>query len=155
MHSAPAVSYPVGRSHFQGSLLLCLGMTGVLAGGLWSATLGPLAWRQGVYALILLTAVAVAAQAWRQTPPGVLSWDGQSWHWRTAATAVSGQIATHLDFQFCMLLSLRTGTGERVLLWPERRSDPVSWHGLRCAVFSHRRAALFAPAEVAMGLPPP
>lgn len=151
MHSAPAVSYPVGRSHFQGGLLLCTGLTGMLAGGLWCAVPEPLGWRHGVYALTLLTAGVVAAHAWRQAPQGVLRWDGQFWHWRTEAAAVSGVIDVHLDFQFCLLLSLRTDAGDRQFLWPERRSEPTFWHALRCALFSPRHAALSAPAEAALG----
>lgn len=145
MHSAPAVSYPVGRSHLQGGLLFGTGLTGLLAGCLWCAAPGPLGWRQGLYMLALLTAVLVAARAWRHSSQGVLRWDGQFWVWSTEGAAVRGLIAVHLDIHLCLLLSLQTEAGTRLFLWPERRAEPASWHALRCAVFAHR--AFAEPAE--------
>jgi hypothetical protein len=50
-------------------------------------------------------------------------------------------VAAHLDFQFLLLLSLRTEAGARLWLWPERRVAPMRWHALRCAVFSRSGAA--------------
>lgn len=139
MHSAPAVSYPVGRSRFQGWLLAATALLGVLAGLLWCDASGRPGWRQGLYALALLAAGGAAFHAWRRTPPGLLRWEGQCWHWRTEAASVSGVLLPHLDFQFCLLLSLRTDAGARLWLWPERQLDRPQWHALRCAVFSRRR----------------
>jgi toxin CptA len=147
MHSAPAVSYPVGRSHLEGGLLLGTGMTGLLAAWLWCAEPGPLGWRQGLYMLVLLLALVVAARAWRHSPQGLLRWDGQCWHWGTEGAAVRGLIAVHLDTHVCLLLSLQTEAGSRLYLWPERRTEPASWHALRCAVFAHRVTALAEPVE--------
>ena len=146
MHSAPAVSYPVGRSRFQGWLLGCTGLMGLLLGMLWFYASDLMGWRQGLYALTWLGANLLAVQAWRRAPRGHLRWDGSVWCWSTEAAVVSGALAVHLDFQFFLLLSLRTDTGARFWLWPERRADQPHWHALRCAVFARRSAT---PAEQA------
>ena len=151
MQSAPAVSYPVGRSRFQGWLLGGAVLLGVLAGLLWCEASGLAGWRQGLYALALLAAGGVALHAWQRTPQGHLRWDGQLWHWRTEAASVNGVLAVHLDFQFCLLLSLRTDAGARLWLWPERQLDRPQWHALRCAVFSRRRTAAPDAIEVDPG----
>ena len=153
MHSAPAVSYPVGRSHFQGCLLGGTVLIGVLAGMLWFYVSGLAGWRLGLYAITLVGTGALAIQAWRRTPGGVLRWDGQVWRWTTEAASVCGVLTVHLDFQFCLLLSLRTDAGVRLALWPQRQTDTVHWHALRCAVFSHQRkvAVLAAPPGADLG----
>jgi hypothetical protein len=139
MHSAPAVSYPVGRSHFQGCLLGGSVLIGVLAGMLWFYVSGLAGWRLGLYAITLVGTGALAIQTWRRTPGGVLRWDGQAWRWTTDAASVNGVLTVHLDFQFCLLLSLQTDAGVRLALWPQRQTDAAHWHALRCAVFSHQR----------------
>jgi hypothetical protein len=136
MHSAPAVSYPVGRSRFQGWLvgLTCSG--GVLAGLLWRYQTGLAGWRQWLFAMIMLGTSVAAARAWRRAPQGSLRWDGQAWSWTARDASVCGVLAVHLDLQFCMVLSLRTDTGARRWFWPERRAEVALWQALRRAVFS-------------------
>ena len=154
MHSAPAVSYPVGRSRFQGRLLFGTGLTGLLAGGLWCAAPGSLGWRHGLYLLALLTGLVVAARAWRHSPQGFLRWDGQFWHWCTEGVAVRVTLAVSLDVHLCLLLSLQTEAGQRLFLWPEQDAEPASWHALRCAVFARRPNAIAEPAEAVNGPQP-
>jgi len=138
MHSAPAVSYPVGRSHFQGWSILMIGLTGLVAGLFWHEQADLAVWRQYLYALSLLAALIVAFQAWHRTPQGRLRWDGQVWSWNRGEVSVCGQVTIHLDLQFVLLLSLYTETGSRLWLWPERGVDMARWHALRRAVFSNR-----------------
>ena len=139
MHNAPAVSYPVGRSHFQDCLLGGTALISVLAGVLWFYVSDLVGWRLGLYAITLVGTGALAIQAWRHTPHGVLRWDGQAWRWTTEVASVGGVLTVHLDFQFCLLLSLRTDAGAWLGLWPQRQTDTAHWHALRCAVFSHQR----------------
>lgn len=136
MHSAPALSYPVGRSRLQGWLLGLTGLAGALTGLLWQAAAAPAGWRQGLFAITLLAAVIVAVRAWLRSPRGHLSWDGQAWSWLGVDRAVSGLLAVHLDFQFFLLLSLRPEHGARIWLWPERSAELATWNALRRAVFS-------------------
>ena len=137
MHNAPAVSFPVGRSCFQGWLLGLISLIAVLAGWLWCFQADSIGWRQGLFLLILLTTLAGAVRAWRRTPTGSLRWDGQVWRWSRVDAPVSGVLVVHLDLQFCLVLSLRQVNGVRIWLWPERRADVTRWDALRRAVFAH------------------
>lgn len=141
MHSAPAVSYPVGRSRFQGWLVSMAGLAGMVAGLLWRQQADLAGWRQWIFAVTLLGACVVAVQAWRRTPRGSLRWDGQAWSWTSVDVSACGVVTVHLDLQFFLLLSLRTDTGVRLWLWPERRAEVTRWNALRRAVFSRRGAA--------------
>lgn len=136
MHSAPAVSFPVGRSRFQGWLVVLTGSGGVLASLLWLAAADTMGWRLWLMAMTLSGSCALAWQAWRRSPSGRLSWDGQVWRWRTASASVSGRLTVHLDLQSCLVSSLRTDLGARIWLWPERRSEAALWQAFRQAVFS-------------------
>ncbi|WP_296444925.1 hypothetical protein [Rhodoferax sp. UBA5149] len=136
MHSAPAVSYPVGRSRFQGWLVGLTGLGGVLTGGFWQQATDLAGWRQWLFALTLLGTCAIAAQTWRRSPRGILHWDGQVWRWTGLDASVCGRVTVHLDLQFWLVLSLRMDAGARLWLWPERAADVVLWNALRRAVFS-------------------
>jgi len=138
MHSAPAVSYPVGRSRFQEWLILMTGLTGGVVGFYWHQQADLADWRQYLYGLNLLAACIVAIHVWRCTPQGQLRWDGQTWSWTRGQVSVCGHVTIHLDLQFVLLLSLYTETGSKLWLWPERGADMARWHALRRAVFSYR-----------------
>lgn len=144
MHGAPAVSYPVGRSRFQGWLVGLTGLGGTVAGLLWRHQADPAGWRQWLLALTLLCVCALAADAWRRSPRGSLRWDGQTWSWTAVDASVCGVLTVHLDLQFCLLLSLRLDTGARIWFWPERGAEVMAWNALRRAVFS-RIARVQAP----------
>ena len=151
MHSAPAVSYPVGRSRFQGWLLLLTSLAGMLVGLIWFRQSDLAGWRQGLYAATLLGTCVIALQAWRRSPCGSLRWDGQAWSWTERDVSVCAVVHVHLDLQFFLLLSLNTDAGRWIWLWPERRTAATRWNALRRAVFSHSGASqvLTANAEEA------
>lgn len=149
MHSAPAVSYPVGRSRFQGWLLAATGFIGALTGVLWHYQTHAVGWRQGLFFAILLGACGLAVWAWRRTPRGLLRWDGQAWRWSCLDVSTGGVLSVHFDFQYFLLLKLSTEAGARIWLWPERRTDLTRWSDLRRAVFSRRGAAQSLAAEAA------
>ena len=136
MHSAPAVSYPVGRSRFQGWLVLVLGVGACMTGVLWLRQVDAVGWRQWLFAGVLLGACGAAAVAWRRCAQGILRWDGQAWHWTGADASVPVLLTVHLDGQSVLLLGVRPDTGKRLWLWPERRLDAAHWNALRRAVFS-------------------
>lgn len=140
MHSAPALSYPVGRSRFQGWLLGLTGLTGALAGLLWLYQVNPAGWRQWLFVVTLLCACLVAAAAWSRSPRGSLRWDGQAWNWTSVDASACGVLTVHLDLQFCLVLSLRLSTGARIWLWPQRSAEAALWSALRRAVFSRGSA---------------
>ena len=136
MHSAPAVSYPVGRSRLHGWLVLSLGLGASLTGAWWLGQIDAVGWRHWVFVGVLLGTCGAAAVAWRRSAQGVLRWDGQSWHWNGAVALTPGVLTVHLDGQSFLLLSLRSAIGKRLWLWPERRLDVTRWSALRRAAFS-------------------
>jgi len=136
MHSAPAVSYPVGRSRFHAGLMGSASLAGALAGLLWRNQAAPALWLQCVFALILFGSGLAAFQAWRSSPCGSLQWDGRDWSLTAAQATFTGLLSVHLDLQCCLLLCLRTQNGRRYWLWPEHRCDRANWNALRRAVFS-------------------
>jgi hypothetical protein len=136
MHSAPAVRYPVGRSRFQAWLIGLTASGGAVTGLLWYATASAADWRPWLLFMTLLGSCVAAGRAWHRTLPGSLHWDGQTWCWHTADAATCGVLTAHLDFQFCLVLSLRPDTGVRLWLWPERTAEVTRWNALRRAVFS-------------------
>jgi toxin CptA len=137
MHNAPAVSFPVGRSRFQGWLLGLISLIAVLVDWLWCFQTDSIGWRQGLFLLILLAALVDAVLVWQRTPTGSLRWDGQVWSWIRVNDPVSGVLTVHFDLQFCLILSLRQVNGVRIWLWIERRADVTRWVALRRAVFAH------------------
>ncbi len=136
MHSAPTVSYPVGRSRFQGQLISVLFAIAGVAGLAWCATVDVLGWRQALFFALLSIACLVLGRAWRRSAVGTLAWSGDGWRCRTTQGVVSGELGLHLDLQFCMLLSLRSNGGGRLWVWSERRTAPALWLALRRAVMS-------------------
>lgn len=136
MHSAPSVSYPVGRSRFQTVLLVGLSMAGFLAGLFWRQQAQPASWQQALSAALWVAASAAAWQSWHDSPSGSLSWDGRQWRWSDGSKAVSGAIEVRLDWQRCLLLRLHGASGGAIWLWLERGRDRCLWEALRRAAFS-------------------
>jgi len=137
MHSAPAVSYPVGRSNFHGCILGLISLAGALAGMLWRHQVDPPAWRQWLFVATLLgTSVAAFGDWWCHPPCGTLQWDGRGWSLTTPATRLCGPLTVHVDLQWCLLLCLRADKGKREWLWLVRNGDRAPWNALRRALFA-------------------
>lgn len=130
MHGAPAVTYPVGRSRFQGQLVALAGVLGVFVGLLWCFQAAPISWRQPVFAVFL------AYRQWRDSPSGSLRWDGQDWTWNRPGFSACGFLTIHLDLQFCVLLCLHSERNGRIWLWPQREDRMARWLDLRRAVYA-------------------
>ena len=140
MHNAPAVSYPLGRSHFQGLLLFFIALFGVAAGVLWCVTADVIGWRQCLWFISLLVTGLVAIDAWWRTPDAYLHWSGLTWNLQIKNTSVTGAITVYMDFQFGLVLCFSPQSGGRIWLWPERRNGRLRWGALRRAVFSRNGA---------------
>ena len=152
MHSAPAVSYPVGRSHFQGWLVGLTALVGTLTALLWHYQVTTGGWKQWLFVVTLLGSCMVAFRDWRRAPRGILRWDGKDWTWISPAALAGGVVTIHLDLQFCLVLSLRTEAGARIWLWPEQRVEVTRWNALRRAVFSRGGAPHARQANVEVDL---
>jgi toxin CptA len=138
MHSAPSVSYPVGRSPFAAGLLSGAWLLGVAAVGLWSFQIQAPGWQLGASLGMLLLTGLCAARNWLRAPQGMLSWDGQSWSCSAGAQTQEGVPEVGLDFQRWLLLRWSGATVAR-WFWLERSRHPERWEDLRRAVYSRAK----------------
>jgi toxin CptA len=149
MHSAPSVSYPVGRSAFAGRLLAGLAALGLAAAAAWTVQSSSFGWRAALAWVLALACAGFALRAWWRSPVGVLHWDGNAWHWQDDAGLAPGRLECALDLQARMLLRWQGETGAVRWPWVERKAAPSHWDALRRAVYS--RASTPVPAA---GKPP-
>jgi len=148
MHSAPSVSYPVGRSPFAGWASAGLALLGLLVAGGWTLQSG-FGWRQLAAFATVLACGALAWHGWLRSPCGVLRWDGLAWSWEEGGAVAPGRPELALDLQSRLLLQWRPEGGGARWLWIEREAAPSDWEALRRAVYS--RASTHVPAA---GKPP-
>jgi hypothetical protein len=153
MHNAPPVVYPLGRSRFQGGVLLGLWLAGLVVTALWwRAAPGP-DWRLGTALAVVLAAGIAAGLGWKNAPTGQLRWDGQVWRWESqgyqAGTPVRA-LSVALDLQHVLLLRLENQDHAMLWLWAGRSAMPERWLDLRRAVYSRRKPS---PASL-LAMPP-
>ncbi|MDR3370548.1 hypothetical protein [Rhodoferax sp.] len=136
MHSAPAVSYPVGRSHFYGQLLVAA----VLLGGgslfAWITQSDERAFRHMAGAALWLGSATAAIVTWLRSPHGLLTWDGQNWTWTCRDMPRQVELIVVLDSKSTLLLLLRGMSALDSWVWLERSAAPTRWLPLRRAVFA-------------------
>lgn len=140
MHSAPSVSYPVGRCAFQRVVWFVLsGITGT-AMLVWLIS-QPVSWPMcGSGAATLLGMFL----GWRSlnAPMGTLSWDGQVWCWHSRLDGAEdqlGEVFVSLDSQKALVLRWQPTSGRLGLLgcylWLGQERATQHWINLRCAVY--------------------
>lgn len=136
MYNAPAVSYPVGRSRFQGWLLVVVLAAGASSLGVWAMQSDQLGWRHVAAAGLWLASASVAIWAWWRSPEGLLTWDTKSWSWASGDHIRQVTVSPVLDSQSVLLLCLREPEERALWVWPARRTAPARWLALRRAVFA-------------------
>ena len=138
MHSAPAVSFPVGPSRVARLLLSTFWVAGAIG---VSASVGT---DVDGRALLLLASVLLAGgMAWRfgeYRHAGLLRYDGQYWSWSGPRPHAAARARVGLDLQALMLLQLVEPGRPSCWLWLERRADPARWTAVRRAVYSRAPA---------------
>lgn len=140
MHNAPAVSFPVGRSRFQGGLLGVLAGLGFLSVLVWGFVSDSLGWRHWTAVCSCVVIFAWVGWSWWRTDIGSLSWDGVVWHWEVAARSVAVLPEAVLDLQSALLLRLQVAGGGRVVwVWLDCASNPFRWLAMRRAIFGRIR----------------
>ncbi|MEO5737107.1 MAG: hypothetical protein ABIQ82_06580 [Variovorax sp.] len=145
MHSAPSVSFPVGRSRFAGHLLMVIWTAGACCAGVVCYQFESVGWRGAVLLASVLVAGAAAGLAyWRQCA-GELHFDGQGWRLAGADPLHAARLLPALDLQSLMLVRLAAPGQRPRWCWLERRSAPHRWLDLRRAVYS--RAPSADPAD--------
>ncbi len=139
MHLPPAASHRIARSRWHLRTILLLWGTGITA-ALWFAK--GQSWAPASLAAVLASLVVAlpALLSWRQTPQGLLQWDGQRWYWTRGDDSAACQLTPVLDFQNTLLVRLQDVSGRRQWLWLEARAAaPWAWLALRRAVFGSQR----------------
>ena len=143
MHNAPPVVYPLGRSHFQGYLLLGFWLAGLAVIALWWFAAPGLDWRLWIALAAVSAAGGAAGLGWKNSPVGQLRWDGQIWRWESqgyqTGTPVQA-LSVALDFQRILLLRLENHDHAILWLWAGKTAMPERWLDLRRAVYSRRKA---------------
>ncbi len=153
MHTAPTVTYPVGRSHaraaaFAGVWLVALAVTLVFIAEDGASL------RALCLAVVALLACGMAWRWHRQVDAGRLAWDGVTWWWEpTVGHRTEGRVAPCLDAQSLVLVHFAASAGHGRWLWLEQSAAPVSWGRLRCALMQPpaRQDAAAAMAGVSAG----
>jgi toxin CptA len=135
MHSAPSVTYPVGRSRYAGALLLAGWLLGCVVAGAWWAQAGPGPLAASLACAVLAATGWLALVHWRGRVAGTLAWDGDTWSWSADGCPEQGEPQAALDLQDRMLVLWRSGAQSR-WLWLERAKAPQHWDDLRRAVYS-------------------
>lgn len=138
MHSAPSVTYPVGRFSWLVKIYtIFMLMTSALGLGwaLYQPVTGVL-WGAGV--LFLLSAAA----GWRGLSwQGELQWQDENWLLRSGElTQKQGRVEVCLDLQHVLLLRFTPIAGGWMSgkwLWLARQAKASDWQDLRRAVHAH------------------
>ena len=139
MHSAPQVTYPVGRSAFLGLALVAAWAAGAAGCGYWIFSAPVSKWRVLLVVVALLLSGCAAARSWYTSPTGQLTWDGQLWRWHSAGYAAGESaldLVIALDLQRVLWLRLQNSAGASLWLWAEKSALPFRWMDLRRAVCS-------------------
>ena len=146
MHSAPSVSYPVGRSRNAERVLLISWGLGVCAVSIACVRTPSIGWREG---LLLLTAIGAGIMAWigaiRHLASADLIFDGQHWTASGKAPIQTARASVALDLQFLLLVCLSQSGRTRRWIWLDRNAMPARWPDLRRALYS--RAAPTDPSS--------
>ncbi|SFO72079.1 hypothetical protein SAMN05216567_102302 [Variovorax sp. OK605] len=147
MHSAPSVTYPVGRSRGATRLLVVLWALGACCAGTSCYLSDSAGWRQLLLVLSVAFAGVAAGFGLRRDGAGTLHFDGL--HWSLSAGDASRSVhaaraLVALDFQSLMLLRFSEPGRARRWLWVEQRAMPERWRDVRRAVYSRPPSA--APA---------
>ncbi|RYF77218.1 MAG: hypothetical protein EOO29_21870 [Comamonadaceae bacterium] len=158
MRNAPSVSFPVGRSPFEGRLLLGLGLAGGCALGLWR-------WQTAASDLLAVCLLGLWAAScllawrqWRASPTGWLHWRDGAWSLGLERASADHDISltrlrVALDFQTVLLLELGSASRRPRWLWLALRDDPAQWNAVRRAFHARmqpvdaRLSVLAGPGE--------
>lgn len=135
MHSAPSVSYPVGRSRFALLVVVVAWIAGAAGIAAWRLQVAATPLQVAVAAAALLVPGAIALRAWARSPHGTLSWNGEGWTWSAGADGEPGSAQAVVDVQRVLLLRWHSGRTTR-WFWVERAMQPSRWDDLRRAVYS-------------------
>jgi hypothetical protein len=133
MHRPPAVAWLLVPSRWQGWALSALVLIAALV---WAGFLAKQGWGAASFLiLVALLASALMALVSRQNiTTGLLSWDGEHWHWSGDPDSPLLSMSCVLDLQRVMLLHVTCSQGKMHWLWLEAFDKPILWTALRRAI---------------------
>ena len=149
MRSAPAVSYPVGRSRFHMVLICMIAVIGTVVNVAWlvQPTPAPNLLLVSSTAVLQVALIWNAVHRWRLNQAAQLAWSGRNWRFSdfdrlaqgTAEAPTSVRIV--LDLQFTLLVFLTDAQGNGRWVWAEQRKSPPLWLPFRRALVAsdHKR----------------
>jgi len=150
MHSAPSVTYPVGRSRGAARVLIGIWALGAICAGASCYLFDSVGWRQALLVLSVLFAGAAAGMGLRRDGPAMLHFDGLHWSLTGAGTAetrnpsrpmLAARVLVALDLQSLLLVRLSERGRPHRWIWLERQAMPGRWRDLRRAVYSRPPSA--------------
>src|SRR3954467_5230605 len=103
MHNAPSVTYPVGRSRFEGRLALAIGFLGAASLATWWVQAQSFGLRHAIGPLVLLGLALWTIRTGRRIVSGTVFWDGVAWSRCTAEGTSTGKLQIRLDLQGLLL----------------------------------------------------
>jgi len=136
MHSAPSVSFPVGRSRMARRLLWGIWALGAAALAAWCVQFSGEGWRTALLAVVVAAAACAAWRAPRSGEGARLQWDGLHWSCDGACRLGGASAGVHLDLQSFMLVRLRDAGGAVAWFWLARAMCPQRWLDLRRALYA-------------------
>jgi len=139
MHSAPSVTYPVGRCALVTRVYLIFIMLTSAIGLLWTLYQP---WHHAM-AVAVLVLMGGAYLGWKQIRwHGLLRWQDEAWELRPSKAntlASHGEVRICLDLQHVLLLRfkpLHANVMTEQWLWLERQAQANDWLDLRRAVYA-------------------
>ena len=144
MHSAPSVTYPVGRSRGATRILVVLWTLGACCAGASCYLFDSAGWRQLLLVLSVVFSGVAAGFGLRRDGAATLHFDGLHWS-LTGADPTRGVRAARakvaLDFQSLILVRLSEPGRAARWVWLEQRSMPERWRDVRRAVYARAPSA--------------
>jgi toxin CptA len=141
MHSAPSVSYPVGRSRYATRLLVAVWTAGVCCVGLACYLSDHFGWLTVLLAGSAVLAGVAAFVSLSRMPAAELAFDGQRWSISGRHAPQAADAVVVLDFQILLLVRLDVPRAAPCWLWLERPANPARWQDLRRALHARPPAA--------------
>ena len=133
MHRPPAVAWLLVPSRWQGWALSALALIGALV---WAGFLAKQGWGRASFLILvaLLASALMALVTMQSTTKGLLSWDGEQWHWSGDPDSPLRSMSCVLDLQRVILLQVTCDQGKMHWLWLEAFDKPALWTALRRAI---------------------
>ena len=145
MHSAPAVGFQTGRSRWHLGAVVLVSVLGFLSWTAFTTTQAQLVSIMVFACLVISSGLAILG--WKNSPQGLLQWDGQHWSWSLAGDPQPCSLRLVLDFQTVLLVGVETDARQLAWIWLEPKSADSKWTALRRAVIAKQEPTCHKPVR--------